>query len=220
MQGWAACTGSDTCYYSVGCRAHIYLVCKYNYAVHHSKQIRQLNVQVESLIAFYLQYLESSVLPALPTCRDLQQLNIEDCSVSRPVAYSLQDNTDTRPLGDFINHNSFPLISPPRVQHNIYHSLRATSDLSPTPRLHGILQTYRDPGTSQGTRTGRLRRAELSNHHAQPFLPPLESRFVILDGIPSCPSCMICDKQLAMSCTCWTGLDATPYRDPVNRPSA
>lgn len=113
MQGWAACTGSDTCYYSVGCRAHIYLVCKYNYAVHHSKQIRQLNVQVESLIAFYLQ---SSVLPALPTCRDLQQLNIEDCSVSRPVAYSLQDNTDTRPLGDFINHNSFPLISPPRVQ--------------------------------------------------------------------------------------------------------
>lgn len=95
-------------YYSVGCRAHVYLLCKYNYAVRHSKQIRQLNVQFESLITRFLQYLDSSVLTALPTCRDLQQLNIEDCSVSGPRAYSLQDNTDTRPLGDFITHNSFP----------------------------------------------------------------------------------------------------------------
>lgn len=90
MQGWAACTvlRSDTCYYSVGCCAHVYLLRKYNYAARRSKQIRRLNVQVESLIACYLQYLQSSVLAALPTCRDLQQLNIEDCSVPRSVAYS------------------------------------------------------------------------------------------------------------------------------------
>lgn len=183
----------------------------------HCKQIRQLNVQVESLIAYYLQDLQSSVLAALPTCRDLQQLNIEDCSVPRPIAHSLQDNTDTRPPGDSINLNSFPLI-----YHSLSHSRRRQTCLS-TRTCTGYFTDISPTGTqaqSQGTRTGRLRRAELSNHHAQPFLPPLESRFVILDGIPSCRSCMICDKQLAMSCTCWTGLDATPYRDPVNRPSA
>lgn len=119
---------------------HIYLVCKYNYAVQHSELIRQLNVQVESLItAHYLQYLQSSVLPALPTCRDLQQLNINDCSVPRPRLSSLQDNTDTRPEGDFIIRSSFPPLSRGRLALRTH--FQATSELTLSPYLHGILQT-------------------------------------------------------------------------------
>lgn len=129
---------------------HIYLLCKYIYAVQHSKLIRQLNVQVESLItAHYLQYLQSSVLPALPTCRDLQQLNINDCSVPRSRLYSLQDNTDTRPEGDFIIRSSFPSYLVADLPCGAL-AFKATSELSShpiPPTGYYRHQTYRDPGT-------------------------------------------------------------------------